>query len=63
VKLLKYDPNASEGRELYVRVLDGSYAGKTGWMFTQDTLAAGSLYAGQYALDYYSGSELVPVPI
>lgn len=57
VKVLKYDPVTYDGTPLYVKVLDGEYAGKTGWVFMRDTEVAESMNS-VYGITYGSTPEL-----
>jgi hypothetical protein len=52
VKLLQYHPEVWRGRNLYVRVLDGRYKGRTGWLYVADTVEALGLTVGPYGLDF-----------
>ena len=45
VVVLRYDPS-SQDRELDVRVLDGRYAGRAGWVYRHSASALNGVYAG-----------------
>lgn len=59
VKVLEYDPRANNLRhQLHVRVIDGTFAGREGWVFTDETQTIDSPYTGSYGVDYAVTPEL-----